>query len=198
MAQDANVPPHGEIAGKTVAIIGTGRIGRAAATRCKAIGARIIGVNRSPITDTQLYEERFGFDRLDDALGQADFAVVSCALVPETRGLIGKAQLAAMKPSGVIVNLARGPVIDEEALYRALVDKIIGGAIIDTWYRYPTPDDRNPRPSAFPFHELRNVIMTPHTSAWTTGMLERRWGQIASNLDRLAHGEPLTNTVMQT
>ena len=198
MGQDAGVPPHGEVAGKTVAIIGTGRIGRAVAQRCKAIGARMIGVNRSPIADTQLYEERLGFDQLDEALSRADFAVVSCALVPETHGLIGAPQLAAMKPTGVIINLARGPVIAEEALYRALADKKIGGAVIDTWYRYPTLEDRNPLPSAFPFHELPNVLMTPHTSAWTTGMLERRWGQIAANLDRIARGEPFINKVVET
>ncbi len=197
MGPAAGIPPHGEIAGQTVAIIGTGRIGRAVAQRCKAIGARIIGINRSPITDP-LYDERFGFDRLDEALARADFAVVSCALVPETRGLIDERQLAAMKPSGVIINLARGPVIDEAALYQALASKRIGGAVIDTWYRYPTAEDRNPRPSAFPFHELHNVLMTPHVSAWTTGMLDRRWGQIAGNLDRFARGEPLINTVTTT
>ncbi len=190
-------PPHGEVAGRTVAIIGTGRLGRAVAQRCKAIGANTIGVNRSPITEP-LYDECFGLEKLDDALARCDFAVVCIGLTAETQGLIGARQLAAMKRTGVIINLARGPVIDEEALYRACADKSIGGAVIDTWYRYPTPQDPNPRPSAFPFHELSNVMMSPHTSAWTTGMLDRRWAQIAGNLDRFTRGEPLINVVTQT
>jgi phosphoglycerate dehydrogenase-like enzyme len=191
-------PPHGEVLGKTVGIIGTGRIGRAVATRCKAIGARVIGVNRSPIAETALYEERYGLGRREEALARCDIVVVSCGLTDETRGLIGERELAAMKPSALIINVARGPVIAEEPLYRALESKRIAGAVIDTWYDYPTPSNPDPRPSRFPFHELPNVIMTPHTSAWTTGLLERRWGQIASNLDRFARGEPLINTVTQT
>jgi phosphoglycerate dehydrogenase-like enzyme len=190
-------PPHGEVAGQTVAIIGTGRLGRAVAQRCKAIGAKVIGLNRSPITDP-LYDERLGLDRLDAVLARCDFAVVCIGLTPQTQGLIGAKQLAAMKPAGVIINLARGHVIDEAALYQACASKQIGGAVIDTWYRYPTPDDPNPRPSAFPFHELPNVMMSPHTSAWTTGMLDRRWAQVAHNLDRFARGEPLINKVTET
>ena len=95
--------------------------------------------------------------------------VLSCALTSETTGLIDGRRLAAMKPGTFLINLARGPIADEEALYRALRDGVIGGAALDTWWRYPSAGDPQPRPSRYPFHELPNVIMTPHCSPRTDG-----------------------------
>jgi phosphoglycerate dehydrogenase-like enzyme len=103
-----------------------------------------------------------------------------------------------MKPHAVVINVGRGATIQEQALFEACRDRRIGGAIIDTWYSYPAQKD-DPgvvhRPSRFPFHELDNVVMTPHASAWTDALLERRCRVIAGNLDRLARGEPLVNLV---
>ena len=87
---------------------------------------------------------------------------------------------------------------DETALYEALRDRTIGGAVLDTWYQYPTREHESVRPSRYPFHELANVIMTPHSSAWTEGMIERRWTTIAENIRRLAGGQPLLNVVHTT
>lgn len=84
-------------------------------------------------------------------------------------------------------------MIDEEALFRTLAEGRIGGAVLDTWYRYPAPGDPDPPPSRFPFAELPNVIMAPHASAWTHGMAERRSRMIAANFDYLARGEELEN-----
>jgi phosphoglycerate dehydrogenase-like enzyme len=100
-----------------------------------------------------------------------------------------------MKPTGVIVNVARGAVIDEDALYAALAENRIGGAIIDVWWSYPSADKPEAPPSRHPFHKLTNVLRTPHSSGWTLGMRRRRAGQIAANLDHLARGEPLDNIV---
>jgi phosphoglycerate dehydrogenase-like enzyme len=97
----------------------------------------------------------------------------------------------------VIINVARAAVLDEEALYTALHGHRIAGAVLDVWYAYPTADNPDARPSRFPFHELSNVIVTPHCSAWTDGLIERRWRFIAGNLDRLARGEPLHNIVLR-
>src|SRR6185436_1634471 len=126
-----------------------------------------------------------GLDRLHEALGEADFVVLACALTPETRGLIGAAVLSAMKPTAVIINPARGPVIDEAALYDALVNRRIGGAAIDTWWDYPpTAAPRDPS-TRHPFHQLDNVLLSPHVAGWTTGTLVRRTLEMAKNLDRL-------------
>ena len=93
--------------------------------------------------------------------------------------------------------MARGLVIDEGALYEALRDRRIAGAIIDAWYNYPTPDNLHIPPSKHPFHELPNVLMTPHSSIWTRGMIARRWTQIANNIDAYASGKALCNVVRE-
>ncbi len=103
-----------------------------------------------------------------------------------------------MQPHAFLINLARGPVADEDALYRALREEEIGGAALDTWWRYPNADEPEPRPSRHPFHELPNVVMTPHCSPWTEGTVERRSRDVARNLDRFARGEPLENVVAVT
>ena len=108
--------------------------------------------------------------------------------------LVGRAQFALMKPSAVLINVGRGAIVEEEALFEALKSHRIRGATIDAWYgSYPSKDTPRVPPSRFPFHELENLYMTPHTSAWTTGMIDRRWTGIADNLDRFARGEPLRN-----
>jgi phosphoglycerate dehydrogenase-like enzyme len=100
-----------------------------------------------------------------------------------------------MQPTAVIINVSRGALIDEQALYIACRDRKIGGAIIDTWYHYPSrPGERCP-PSRFPFEKLDNIIMTPHASAWTDRLAPRRNRVIAQNLDRLSRDEPLVNVV---
>jgi phosphoglycerate dehydrogenase-like enzyme len=94
-----------------------------------------------------------------------------------------------------VINVGRGPTIDEQALFDTLKAGRIGGAIIDTWYRYPTSGDSTPLPANLPFHELSNVLMTPHMSGWTSGTISRRQGVIADNIRRRFAGEPLANVV---
>jgi len=191
-------PPDGELAGKTLVIVGLGRIGRAVARRAAAFDMRVLAVNRSADKSDPNVERVVGLDRLHDTLAIADFVVLGCALTPETRGLIDDRALAAMKPTAVLVNPARGPVVDEGALYRALSDRRIAGAAIDTWWDYPANRDEaaSRAPSlAYPFHTLDNVILSAHIAGWTTGTLARRPVEIAKNLDRLARGEPLVNVV---
>ena len=100
-----------------------------------------------------------------------------------------------MKDSAILINIARGDIVDEAALFAALSDRNIAGAALDVWWRYPDDDDPAPHPSRYPFSELSNVLMTPHVAAWTEGMLSRRWKMIAENLDRFASGAPLENVV---
>ena len=121
--------------------------------------------------------------------------MIACPLTTETRGLIDARRLTLMQDSAVLINIARGELVDESALFTALSDRKIAGAALDVWWRYPDDDDPAPRPSRFPFWDLPNVLMTPHVAAWTDGMLSRRWKKIAANLDRFANGEPLENVV---
>jgi len=101
-----------------------------------------------------------------------------------------------MREDALLINVSRGLLIDEAALYHALKERRIAGAVIDVWYHYPEQGTRfGPRPVTQPFEELDNIVMTPHASAWTTGLLPRRNRAIATNLNRLARREPLLNVV---
>ena len=190
-----NRKPHGELAGKTLAIIGFGRIGRAVAERARAFGVRIVALDRSLGSYASLVDERVPQSELLRLLGMADYVVLACPLTEATRGLIGEAELAAMRNAGVLINVSRAEIIDEAALYQAIEENRIGGAVLDVWYRYPTGADDNPQPAAFPFLDLPNVVATAHSSAWTTALPGRRYRVIAENIRRLAAGEPLLNQV---
>jgi len=190
--------PHGEILGKTVGIVGLGRVGREVARRAAAFGCRVVAANRSPRQSGDGVERIYPLAELDRILPDCDFVVLCTALGPETEGLIDARRLALMKRSAFLVNIARGSVVDEGAVYAALRDGTIGGAALDVWWLYPTADEPERRPSRYPFHELPDVIMTPHCSGWTDGMTARRWAEIAGNINRFVRGEPLENIVVTT
>ena len=185
-----NGPIMGELYGKTAGIVGLGAIGRAVAERLQGFGVRVLGCNRT-LREVPHVDAQYPLERIDEFLAQCDYVVIAAALVPQTERLFGAQQFAAMKPSAVLVNVARGQICDEDALWTALKEKRIRGATLDVWYAYPRQDDLSVAPSKRPFHELDNVWMTPHIAAWTTGMVDRRWSEIARNLDSLSRGEPL-------
>jgi phosphoglycerate dehydrogenase-like enzyme len=186
--------PHGELFGKTVGIVGFGRIGKAVASRARAFGMRVLAVTRSgrPAPEADRVET---LDRLAMLLAASDYVVLACPLTAETRGLIGAPELAAMRPTALLINVARGEVVDEAALYEALQQQRIGGALLDTWYHYPTPAEPDPLPSTLALERLGNVRATPHIAGWTEGLMERRYRAMADNLARLARGEPLHDIV---
>ncbi len=186
---------HGEIAGKTIGLLGFGHIGKAIAARAKAFEMWVHVANRSAVPPSPLVDLAFGLDELPAFLGSVDVLVVSVPLTEETRGIVGAAAFAAMRPDAVVINVGRGPTVDEQALYDALKNKRIGGAVIDTWYRYPQAGETAPLPSDLPFHELSNVLMTPHMSGWTSGTIRRRQAVIADNIRRRFANEPLVNVV---
>jgi phosphoglycerate dehydrogenase-like enzyme len=191
-------PVHGEILGKTVGIVGYGRIGREVAKRAVAFGCRVVAANRSPIADPGDASEIYPLAELDSMLPRCDVVVIAAGLGPETTRLIDARRLGLMKRDAFLVNIGRAAIADEAALYEALRDKTIGGAALDVWWRYPTAAEPKMRPSHLPFHELPNVLMTPHCSSATDGARNRRFGTVAANLDRYVRGEPLTNVVMTT
>lgn len=195
MSGRCGAPLQQELQGKTVGILGLGPIGERTAALVKPFGTRVIACNRSTRDNGAHIDRLYPLTELHEFLGECDFVVVSIALAPTTVDLIDRAAFAAMKPEAVVVNVARGAVINEDALYEALKSRRIAGAVIDAWYQYPTPDDLRVPPSKHPFHELPNIIMTPHSSIWTHGMIDRRWDEIARNIDAIATGGPLINVV---
>ncbi len=190
--------PHGEILGGTVGIVGLGRVGREVARRAAAFGCRILAANRSRQDPGNGIEQVFPLSELDRMLAECDYVVLCTALGPETEGLIDARRLALMKRTAFLINIARGTIVDEDAIYGALRDRTIGGAALDVWWRYPNSAEPERRPSRHPFHELPNVIMTPHCSGWTEGMVARRWAEVAGNISRFVRGEPLQNIVVTT
>ena len=184
-----------ELGSQTLGLLGYGHIGKAIALRAKAFGMRISVCNRSQVPKTAEIDETYSLDTMQSFMASADAIVVSLPLVEETRGIVGPSEFAAMRRDAVILNVGRGPVIDEAALFSALSEARIGGAIIDTWYQYPTPESSETLPSALPFHTLPNVVMTPHMSGWTEGTVRRRQETIAENIRRLAAGLPLANVL---
>jgi phosphoglycerate dehydrogenase-like enzyme len=187
--------PHGELFGKTLGIVGYGRIGREAAKRAKAFGMKVVAATRSPDKRDEHADEIVFMARLKEVLREADYLLLACPLNDATRGLIDRAAFAAMQPSAVLINVSRGLVVDEDALYEACRDKRIAGAVIDVWYNYPKAGERIQPPSKHPFKQLDNVLMTPHVSGVSGGLLRRRWSVMANNLNRLAAGQPLINVV---
>jgi len=185
--------PWRELAGKTLGIIGYGRIGQAVAKRARAFDMTVLATRRNA-EDGDPFAAVRPPSFMTEMLSLSDFVVVTAPLTDETKGLIGREQLGAMKAHAILVNVARGAIVDEEALYTALRERRIGGAALDVWYSYPTaPGPTNP--SRCPFHELSNVLMTPHVSGWTDGMLEARTDLIADNIGRVAKGLPLLNKI---
>ena len=191
-------PPHGEVLGHTVGIVGLGRVGSEVARRAAAFGCRVLAANRSERAPEIGVERVYPLTELDSMLPACDFVVLSTALGPETEGLIDARRLALMKRSAFLINIARGQIVDEDAIYAALCDHRIGGAALDVWWQYPNAAEPERRPSRHPFHELPNVIMTPHCSGWTEGMVARRWSEVADNINRFVRGEPLINVVTTT
>jgi phosphoglycerate dehydrogenase-like enzyme len=186
---------HGELAGKTVGLLGYGHIGKAIATRAKAFEMSVIVANRSAVAASGLVDQAYSLEELPAFFSAADAYVISLPLTPETTGLVGREAFAAMRSDAVIINVGRGPTVDEQALFDALEQHGIGGAIIDTWYRYPSGEAQVTSPGRLPFERLQNVVMTPHMSGWTKGTIRRRQGVIVENIRRRMAGLACINVI---
>lgn len=184
-----------ELSGKTLGILGYGHIGEALARRAQAFDMKVCAVRRrAQAVPPHGLLFVGGPERLDELLANSDYVAITLPLSAETRGLIDAHRLALMKPSAHLLNVARAEIVDEQALYDALANGRLAGAALDVWYRYPTGAG-NTAPATAPFHALSNVIMTPHVSGWTEGMLEARAGVIAENIARTARGEAPVNAI---
>jgi phosphoglycerate dehydrogenase-like enzyme len=178
-----------EVAGQTAGIVGYGDIGRAAATRLKAVGMNILALRRSPPAVADGVVTRYyGPDGRLEMIAQCDYVVVTAPLTPETRGMIGAREFAAMKPGAIVVNVGRGAVIDEPAMIQALVEKRIAGAALDVFTTEPLP-------AGHPFFQMENVLLSPHSTDHTRDWLERAMQFFLAQFERFAKGEPLLNVV---
>ena len=190
-----------ELRDATVGIVGLGSIGRAVASLASAFGCRVIATRRNPGLGAQpvgdgeeaaeappRIDRLLGPEGLPELLAAADFVVLAAPLTPETEDLIDAEALAAMRPEAWLINIARGRLVDERALLRALREGRIGGAVLDTFRQEPQLADS-------PFYDLPNVIVTPQTS-WSSGrVLNRSVELFCDNLRRFASGRPLRNVV---
>ena len=181
--------PQFELHGKTVGIIGLGPIGRGTAARAKAFGMRTLGLRRSSASVEGVDEVLTGPEGLARLLGESEFVVIAAALTGETQALIGAEQLARMKPTAWLINIARGGLVDEPALVTALQAGQIGGACLDVFAQEPLPESS-------PLWDLPNVYIAPHNSpGWDPNLHARQKAIFLDNLSRFARGEPLTNVV---
>jgi phosphoglycerate dehydrogenase-like enzyme len=177
------------LAGRTCGVVGLGAIGRDIARLARAFEMRVIATRRHlPAALPENVDQIYPREALHDLLGASDYVAVSVALTEETRDFIGAPELAAMKPSAVLINVARGGVVDEPALIAALQEKRIRGAVLDVFAQEPLPSDS-------PLWDLDNVLMTPHTSGDIEGYLDRVYDIFEDNLRRFLAGEPLRNVV---
>jgi phosphoglycerate dehydrogenase-like enzyme len=186
--------------GKTALILGYGAIGRRLARLCRGLGMETVAIRRHaslpPARDAEgTLVAPAGAVR--DLLPRADALLVCLPHTPETDGLIGAEDLALLPPHAVLVNVARGPIVDESALYYALREGTLYAAGLDVWYNYPggEQDRSNTPPSSYPFHELDNVVMSPHRGAASTETERLRMDHLAELLNAAARGEPMPNRV---
>jgi D-2-hydroxyacid dehydrogenase (NADP+) len=171
-----------ELGGKTVTIVGMGRIGSRLATLCRAFDMKITGVKRDVTKGADAADRVVAQGQLLDAVADADFVVLTCPLTPETENLVDARVLAAMKPTGHLVNVARGKVVDEAALIAALSAGSIGGAALDTVHEEPLP-------ATSALWTLPNVLITPHSAGETRRYEDNVIDLVIENLARIRAGE---------
>lgn len=186
------------LSGKRVLILGYGAIGRQIAPICQAMKMQVTGVRRhEPPQPVEKGVAVYSVAHLRALLPSTDVLICVLPETPETVGLIGAAELAALPSGAIVINVGRGPVIDEEALYDALRSGHLAAAGIDVWYTYPRNEEERSHtlPSHFPLHELDNVVLSPHRGGWLEAAEERRLQELASLLTAAARGEPMPNQV---
>ncbi len=177
-----------EVHGRTLGILGYGDIGRAIAQRAKALEMRVLAMRRAAAPEDPLVDLAFAPEQRLELIALSDYVALALPLTPETRGLFGASEIAAMKSSTVLINVGRGPTVDEPALVAALQAGRIRGAALDVFTEEPLP-------TGSPLWSLDHVLLSPHTADRTTTWLDEAMAVFLENLRRFRAGEPLRNVV---
>lgn len=181
-----------ELYGKTLLVVGLGATGSETAKRAKAFGMTVLAVTKDPVKPGRersfFADEVKGPGTLAECLGRADYVSLHVPLNAETEGMMGAGELAAMKPSAYLINVARAPVVDRQALHDALAAKKLAGAAFDVFWEEPPLADQDD-----PLLKLDNFVLTPHVAGWTKESVDAIARIIAANIQRVAQGSaPLT------
>jgi phosphoglycerate dehydrogenase-like enzyme len=179
------------VSGQTLGIVGYGSIGRAIATRARALEMKVLAFKRyipQEIQENPLIDQLYGGEGLAEMLSQCDYIAVCLPLTDQTRGLIADAEFAVMKKDAVLINVGRGPTIDERALIKALSENRIRGAALDVF-------DREPLPDTHPFYSMENVLLSPHCADHTSDWLDNASRFFLAQLERFRSGQHLLNIV---
>jgi phosphoglycerate dehydrogenase-like enzyme len=188
---------HGELYNRNLGIIGFGHIGKEISKRANAFGMNITAIVR----DIEKYKPNskinfISIKNIKKIINKIDYLIIACPLNNNTKDMIDLKLIKKMNKNAVIINVARGPIINEGDLYEALKNKLIRGAVIDVWYNYPQSDSgKKLYPSKYPLHKLENVKLSPHASAWSHQLWDRRFKFICENLEKLYNNKQLKNIV---
>jgi phosphoglycerate dehydrogenase-like enzyme/ribonuclease HI len=190
--------PTIQLQGKSLGIIGLGSIGWEIAKIGHLLGMKIFALKRE-IKEKDLEKKKIleflGANKdLEKVIKESDFIIITVPLTKKTKGLIGKKELKLMQGK-YLVNISRGAVIDEEALFKSLEEHYLSGAAIDTWYQYPTNEQKEILPSQYNFHKLKNVVMSPHTAGYSDRALEENIKSVFDNIVRIYYGEEPENQI---
>lgn len=178
-------PSPREVSGATLGLVGLGSIGRAVARKASALGMQVIAVRRNPENAIpEGVQTVFGPDQLNALLSQSDYVVLAAPLTPQTTALINADRLAQMKREACLINVSRGPLVDEAALANALRANKIAAAALDVFPKEPLPTES-------PLWDLENLLITPHTAAVTAKLWDRHYVLISENLRRYLARQPL-------
>ncbi len=190
--------PNIELRGKKCLLLGLGNIGLEIAKRLQGFDVEINAITRSGTTKYKgIVENVSSYHTMNPLIESADFIILALPLTHETKGLVNDDFLSHMKSTSIIVNVSRGAIINEGALYRALKNYQIGGAAIDVWWDYPSRNEQTHTPPSrrFPFHELDNIIVTPHRAAYSKTTLFEQVNFVIENIKRFVRGEVPHNIV---
>jgi D-2-hydroxyacid dehydrogenase (NADP+) len=182
------LPRVREVAGATLGLVGVGSIGRSVVRSAKALGMRVIAVREHPEKGSEGADVVFGPGGINDLFRQADYVVLAAPVTDSTKAIANAERLALMNPGACLINVGRGPLVDEAALAIALREKTIGGAALDVFPKEPLVADS-------PLWDLPNLLITPHTAALTDKLWERHYALFSENLRRYLAGEPLLAVV---
>ena len=177
-----------EIDGGTMGLIGVGAIGEKTAEKAKGLNMRVLGIRRRPERSSPFVDQMLGPDRLHEILSLSDWVVITAAMTAETVGMIGEEEFKTMKDTAYIINIARGPIIQEKAMIKALQEHWIAGAGLDVFEKEPLPEES-------PLWDMKNVVITPHWAGATPKYFDRLVEIFTENLDRYQAGEQMINIV---